>query len=47
MGGGVEQRIGAHVALSADLYPLSFRFGGDVTRIGILSSGALGVSYYF
>jgi len=47
LGGGLEQRIGTHVALSADLYPLSFRFGSGLTRIGILSSGALGVSYYF
>jgi len=47
LGGGVEQRIGTHVAVSADLYPLSFRFGNSVTRFGILSSGALGVSYYF
>jgi len=47
LGGGVEQRIGKKVALSVDLYPVSFQFGNSTTRFGILSSGAIGVKYYF
>ena len=47
LGGGLEQRIGKSVALSVDLYPVSIQTGGSTTRIGILSSGAIGVSYYF
>ena len=45
-GGGLEKRLGDGVALMADLWPISFRFNGG-TRVGILASGSLGVTWYF
>ena len=45
-GGGLEKRLGDGVALMADIWPLSFRFNGG-TRVGILASGSLGVTWYF
>jgi hypothetical protein len=46
LGASLEKRLGDGVALHADLFPLSFRFNGG-TRVGILSSGSLGVTWYF
>ena len=46
-GGGIEQRLTDNVALSADLYPFALAFVSGTTRVGLLSSGAIGVTMYF
>jgi hypothetical protein len=45
-GGGVQHWLGDSVSLTADIYPLALQINGG-TRFGLLSSGALGVNYYF
>lgn len=47
LGGGLQHRIAEHVAITADLYPISFQFYSSNTRVGLLGSGALGVTMYF
>ena len=45
-GGGIEHMLSKRLAVSADLYPISLEFAGGGTRVGILSSGAIGVTFY-
>jgi hypothetical protein len=45
-GGGIEHMLSKRLAVSADLYPISLEFAGGGTRVGILSSGAIGLTFY-